>query len=213
MIETEPIELTCTDAGNGPAVVLLHGYPFDRSMWREQIDFLSTHGFRVVAPDLRGFGTVAQTSVCDSPAQNHRLKSVPLNEGCRTISAMDDMARDVAALMDQLEIERALICGLSMGGYVAFEFVHLFPSRVRALVLAGTRAPADNEQEKQVRAQQAEQMLATGMNDIAEATLPKLLAVTAMYWALDRRYSVLLRCLYFMSFSVAKPICRRIGVG
>ena len=79
MIETELVELAYTDAGSGPAVVLLHGYPFDRSMWREQIDFLSTHGFRVVAPDLRGFGAmVAQTSVCDSASARHRLKSVPL---------------------------------------------------------------------------------------------------------------------------------------
>ena len=177
MTETDLAELTYTDAGSGPAVVLLHGYPFDRSMWREQIGFLSTHGFRVVAPDLRGFGvTVTQTSVCNSSAPSHRLKFVPLSEARRTITTMSDMARDVAALMDELKIAQAVICGLSMGGYVAFDFVHLFPSRVGALILAGTRAPADNEQEKQARAQQVEQMLANGMDEIAEATLPKLLA-------------------------------------
>jgi pimeloyl-ACP methyl ester carboxylesterase len=177
MIETDLVELTYANAGSGPAVVLLHGYPFDRSMWREQIDFLSTHGFRVVAPNLRGFGEmVVQTSVCNSSAPNHRLKSMPLNETDQTINTMAGMAGDVAALMDELKIDQAVICGLSMGGYVAFEFVHLFPSRVRALVLAGTRAPADNEQETQVRANQTEHMLAKGMNDIAEANLPKLLA-------------------------------------
>jgi len=63
-----------------------------------------------------------------------------------------------------------------MGGYVAFEFAHLFPTRVRALVLAGTRAPADNEQERQARFQQVEQMLANGMSGIAEASPPKHLA-------------------------------------
>ncbi|MDX6500690.1 MAG: hypothetical protein QOG23_3950 [Blastocatellia bacterium] len=161
------------DPGSGPAVVLLHGYPFDNSMWSEQIDFLSAHGYRVIAPDLPGFGkTVAQTSVCEPSGPNHRLKSVPLNK----ITSMADMARDVAALMDKLAIVDATICGLSMGGYVAFEFVHLFPTRVRALVLADTRAPADNEQEKLARAQQAEQMLAKGMIEIAEGSLPKLLA-------------------------------------
>jgi len=168
------------DAGSGPAVVLLHGYPFDRSMWRAQIDFLSALGYRVIAPDLRGFGeTAAQTSVCESAGPGHRLKSVPLNnedEADRTITTMADMAHDIAALMDELEIADATICGLSMGGYVAFEFVHIFPARTRALVLAGTRAPADDEQEKQARAQQAEQMLARGMADIAAATLTKLLA-------------------------------------
>jgi pimeloyl-ACP methyl ester carboxylesterase len=134
---------------NRDAVVLLHGYPFDRSMWREQIEFLSANGYRVVAPDLRGFGEIV---------------------------AMADMARDVASLMDELQIERATVGGLSMGGYVAFEFVQLFPARVSSLILAGTRAPADNEQEKQARAQQVEQMLAQGMNGIAEASVPKLLA-------------------------------------
>jgi 3-oxoadipate enol-lactonase len=155
MITVRGIEMAYDDAGSGPAIVLLHGYPFDRSMWREQIDFLSAHGYRVVAPDLRGMGQTKSAS---------------------DITTMEDMARDVAALMYVLKIDRAVICGLSMGGYVAFDFVHLFPTRVKALVLAGTRSPADNEQERQARFQQVQRMLAEGMNGIAEATLPKLLA-------------------------------------
>jgi pimeloyl-ACP methyl ester carboxylesterase len=146
------------DVGSGTPAVFLHGYPFDRSMWREQIDILGAHGYRVIAPDLRGLG------------------AVPLNEAGRTITTMEDMARDVVVLMDRLEIDQAVICGLSMGGYVAFDFVHLFPTRVRALVLAGTRAPADTAQEKQAREQQVQRILAEGMNGIAEATLSKLLA-------------------------------------
>ncbi len=89
---------------------------------------------------------------------------------------MDDMARDVAALLDHLGVEQAVICGLSMGGYVAFEFMQLFPARVLGLVLAGTRAPADNEQEKAGREQQVQTMLRAGMVPISIATLPKLLA-------------------------------------
>jgi 3-oxoadipate enol-lactonase len=147
--------LAHTDIGRGPAVILLPGYPFDRSMWREQIDFLSARGLRVIAPDLRGMGQSKTTG---------------------EISTMDDMAGDVAALMDELKIDQAFICGLSMGGYVAFDFVRLFPSHVRALVLAGTRAPADNEQESQAREQQAMRMLAEGMNFVVDATLSKLLA-------------------------------------
>lgn len=153
----------------GPAVILLHGYPFDRSMWREQIDFLEANGCRAIAPDLRGLGEVAQTSVCESSEADHRLKSVPL-------TTMADMACDVAALMDELKIDQAVICGLSMGGYVAFEFAQLFPQRLNGLVLAGTRAPADNEPERQARAQQVKQMLAEGMGGIAAASLPRLLA-------------------------------------
>ena len=149
------IEMAYDDIGSGPALILAHGYPFDRSMWREQIDVLSAQGNRVVAPDLRGMGETKATG---------------------EISTMADMARDVAALMDRVEIDRAVICGLSMGGYVAFEFAKLFPTRLNGLVLAGTRAPADNEQERQARLQQVEQMLANGMSGIAEASPPKLLA-------------------------------------
>ena len=153
-------QLAHPDLGSGPAVILLHGYPFDRSMWREQIDFLRAHGYRVIAPDLPGFGETVEAD--------------------RTITSMADMARDVATLMDKLEIVDAAICGLSMGGYVVFEFAHLFPTRARALVLAGTRAPADNEPEKQTRAAQAEQMLAKGMGDLVDATLPRLLAARTL---------------------------------
>lgn len=162
------------NSGRETPVVLLHGYPFDRSMWREQIEFLSAHGYRAVAPDLRGFGETSDKLqfVAEAAGRKTTRQAVAY----RTITTMADMARDAAALMDELKIEQATICGLSMGGYVAFEFVHLFPARVSGLVLAGTRAPADNEQERQARAQQAEQMLAQGMNGIAEATVPKLLA-------------------------------------
>ena len=164
------IDMAYADSGEGTAVLFLHGYPFDKSMWSAQIEAVAENGFRAVAPDLRGFGeTVAPTSVGDSWAPSQRLESVPL-------STMDDMARDAAAILDHLNIDQAIVCGLSMGGYVAFEFAHLFPTRVRGLVLAGTRAPADNEQEKAGREQQAQTMLRAGMVPISIATVPKLLA-------------------------------------
>src|SRR5689334_10818598 len=145
--------LVYTDSGLGRPVVLIHGYPFNRSLWAEQEIVLST-SCRVIAPDLRGFG--------DSDA-------VP---GTAT---MDVMAQDVALLLNHLGIARATICGLSMGGYVALAFYKQLPSRVRALVLADTRAQADTEEAKQTRAQQAEKALTEGMAGIADAMLPKLL--------------------------------------
>jgi len=163
-------EIAFTESGKGIPVVLLHGYPFDKSMWSGQVEALAAAGFRAIAPDLRGLGeTVAPTLVGESAGENHRLKSVPL-------ATMGDMARDTAALLDHLGVEQAVICGLSMGGYVAFEFVQLFPARVVGLVLAGTRAPADNEQEKAGREQQVQTILRAGMVPISIATLPKLLA-------------------------------------
>ena len=88
---------------------------------------------------------------------------------------MSRMADDVASLMDALEIERAVIGGLSMGGYVALAFARMFPARVSAMVLADTRAQADTEEGKQTRSQQAEKALSEGMAGIADAMLPKLL--------------------------------------
>ncbi|MGQ0761951.1 MAG: alpha/beta fold hydrolase [Acidobacteriota bacterium] len=148
-------EIAFTEAGKGIPVVLLHGYPFDKSMWSGQIEALAAAGFRAIAPDLPGLGETKSSS---------------------EVATMDDMARETAALLDHLGVEQAVICGLSMGGYVAFEFVQLFPARVVGLVLAGTRAPADNEQEKAGREQQVQTMLRAGMVPISIATLPKLLA-------------------------------------
>ena len=149
------VDMAYLDGGEGPVVLLLHGFPFDKSMWAEQADALTAAGFRIIAPDLRGLG---ETKATDE------------------ISTMADMARDAAGLLEQLQIDQVAVCGLSMGGYVAFEFAHLSPARARALILAGTRAPADNEQEKAGREQQVQTMLRAGMVPISIATLPKLLA-------------------------------------
>src|SRR5688500_767684 len=151
----DDIQLAYDDVGMGNAVVLIHGYPFNRSLWNEQVEALSSR-YRVVSPDLRGFGETAPDS----------------SEGPAT---MNRMAQDVAQLMDHLGIEQAVIGGLSMGGYVALAFVKQFPARVKALVLADTRAQADTEEAKQTRYQQAEKALAEGMASIADAMLPKLL--------------------------------------
>lgn len=149
----DDIQLAYTDTGLGLPVVLLHGYPFNRSLWNEQVSALS-NSYRVITPDLRGLG---ESDASPGPV------------------TMNRMAQDVAALLDQLEISRAVIGGLSMGGYVALAFYKQFPSRVRALVLADTRAQTDTEEGKQTRLQQAEKALAEGMAGIADAMLPKLL--------------------------------------
>ena len=152
-IRVDDIQLAYTDTGLGQPVVLLHGYPFNRTLWSEQVSALS-NSYRVITPDLRGLGESDATP------------------GAAT---MNRMAQDVAALLDHLEISRAVIGGLSMGGYVALAFYKQFPSRVRALVLADTRAQADTEEGKQTRLQHAEKALAEGMAGIADSMLPKLL--------------------------------------
>ena len=160
IIGVDDIQLAYTDTGLGLPVVLLHGYPFNRTLWNEQVSALS-NGYRVITPDLRGLG--------ESDAS-------PSEDGAGPRAAtMNRMAQDVAALLDHLEISRAVIGGLSMGGYVALAFYKQFPSRVRALILADTRAQADTEEGKQTRRQQAEKALAEGMAGIADSMLPKLL--------------------------------------
>ena len=153
-IKTNGMETVFDDEGSGPPVVLLHGFPFNRTMWRDQVEALRG-GHRMIAPDLRGLGETVATGA---------------------IATMEQMAHDVAALLDALQLQRAVVCGLSMGGYVALEFFHFYPDHVTALVLAGTRAPADNAEEKQNRERQATRLLAEGMKGIADETLPKLLA-------------------------------------
>jgi pimeloyl-ACP methyl ester carboxylesterase len=148
------IEMAYDDTGgSGAALVLLHGFPFDRSMWRGQTSALGGE-FRVVAPDLRGLG------------------ETPLGNDV-TIEAMAD---DVAALLDELKLGRVVLGGLSMGGYVAFEFFRKFPGRARALVLADTRPQADTEEGRRAREENAQRALKEGMVPIVEAMLPKLLS-------------------------------------
>jgi 3-oxoadipate enol-lactonase len=149
------IEIAYDDVGSGTPVVLLHGYPFNRTMWRDQIEALSPR-HRVLTVDLRGQG---ESSVGDGPA------------------TMEEMAKDVSALMEKLDIARAAICGLSMGGYVTLALYRMFPLRARALVLADTRASVDTEEGRANREVQAQKALGEGMEGIADAMLPKLVSL------------------------------------
>lgn len=148
------IEIAYDDVGVGAPVVLLHGFPFNRSLWCDQVEALvGMH--RVITPDLRGHG---ETTVTDAPA------------------TMEMMAEDVAALLDEMGIERVVLGGLSMGGYVTLAFYRHFPERVRALVLANTRPQADTDEARRTREETARKSLQEGMSMIEAAMLPKLLA-------------------------------------
>lgn len=173
------VEMAYDDAGGGTPLVLLHGFPFNRSMWREQARAFG-ETCRVVAPDLRGQGETT------------------LGEGA-SAATMEEMAADVAALLDALGVGRAVVCGLSMGGYVALAFCRAFPARVGALVLADTRAQADTDEARRTREETARRALEEGMAPIAEAMLPKLLSAET----LERRPEVVGRVREMML--AAKP--------
>ena len=148
------VQLAYDDTGSGSAIVLVHGYPFNRTMWDDQLPtLLQKH--RVIRVDLRGHGE---------------------SEAAEESATMTLMARDIAAVLDSLGVDRVTIAGLSMGGYVTLAFYQLFASRVEKLILADTRAQADTDENKKTRAEQAQKILAEGMAGIVDTMLPKLLA-------------------------------------
>src|SRR5262249_39458696 len=142
------------DVGEGSPLALVHGHPFNRSMWRNQIGPLSSR-HRVIAPDLRGYGESKIVS-----------DKTPL----------EDFARDIAALLDDLNADDVILCGLSMGGQILLEFYWLFPQRVRALILADTFAQLDSAERRQERYDTADRLLKEGMDKYAAEVLPKMIA-------------------------------------
>ena len=145
-----PIEYL--EAGAGWPVVLLHAFPLHAEMWRPQLDRVPD-GWRFIAPDMRSFGTGRS------------------NPGSPTIG---DYAAGTAALLDALEIERAIIGGLSMGGYVTFELFRQAPERFTGVVLADTRAQADTPEGRQARRNMSELVRTKGAAAVASQMLPKL---------------------------------------
>jgi 3-oxoadipate enol-lactonase len=156
---TTTTTISYVDRGAGLPVVLLHGFPLDHTMWAAQIDALAGVA-RVIAPDLRGFG--------ETP-----LGTIDTSHGV----SMEQHADDVAELLDRLAIrEPVVLCGFSMGGYVAWQFVRKYPKRLRALVPWDTRAIADTEEARAGRIKVAENVADWGSARIAEMMGPKLFA-------------------------------------
>jgi pimeloyl-ACP methyl ester carboxylesterase len=143
------------DKGSGPPLVLIHGHPFDRSMWTPQIEAFTAHGWRVIAPDLRGYG---QSTVVPG------------------VTMLGDFARDIAALLDHLGVDGFVLTGLSMGGQIAMECYRLFGERVHGLVLADTFAAAETDEGKARRNALADRLLREGMAPYADEELPKMMA-------------------------------------
>jgi 3-oxoadipate enol-lactonase len=144
------------EAGTGWPVVLLHAFPLAAEQWRPQLERVPD-GFRMIAPDLKGFGPAAST-----PAES-----------------LADMAQEVFAWMDALEIETATIGGLSMGGYIALTMFGIAPDRFSAIVLANTRAAADNAEGRAGRDKLSQLVKTSGPSAVADQMLPKLLGTTS----------------------------------
>jgi len=150
----EPMELAFEERGSGPVLVFIHGFPFDRTLWIEQLKGLAKVR-TCIAVDLRGHGLSNDPSPGDY--------------------TMDVFADDVAATLDSIGTEHADVCGLSMGGYVAFALWRRHRERVRSLILIDTKAEADGDEAKAAREKTAEMVAAEGMGALHEQLAEKLL--------------------------------------
>lgn len=145
--------------GTGPSLLLLHAFPFDHTMWEPQIEELSTFA-HVIAIDFPGFG--------QSPLAPHPL-------------SIDSSADTVIDFLDAISIrEPVIVGGLSMGGYVAMSLARRHPQRLSGLILADTRAEADNAEAKSKRAEMIALAEAKGITAVMDAMLPRLLSPTTL---------------------------------
>lgn len=143
------------EKGSGPPLLLLHGFPLTRRLWRKQLELLQDTA-RVIAPDLRGFG---ETEATPGPY------------------SMDLLASDCFTLLDQLGVDGPVVVGgLSLGGYLALAFFRRYPERVAGLILAATRAGADGPEARANRDRNIALAQEKGAQAVAEGMLPRLLA-------------------------------------
>src|SRR5687767_11535589 len=149
-IKINNMELAYTRRGKGTPLVLLHGYPLDHHVWDDIVPILEDT-FDVILPDLRGFGGSRKV---DTPT-------------------MDDYASDIAGLLDQLGIQKAVIVGHSMGGYVALAFAKLYPDRVSGLALISSQVIADPPDRKEGRYKSAADVAEKGIGGVVEAMTSK----------------------------------------
>jgi pimeloyl-ACP methyl ester carboxylesterase len=138
-----------------PTLLCIHGFPLDHTLWDPQVAGLRDVA-DVLAPDLRGFGS------------DRRI----LPE----VMTMEAFATDLKALLDERGVDRAVLCGLSMGGYIAMAFLELWPERVAGLILCNTRANADTPEGRAARKATARNAFEKGVDVIARAMAPTLLS-------------------------------------
>jgi len=145
--------LACDQLGeSGPPLVLIHGFGLNRSIWSEMASAYLPAA-RVILPDVRGHGE------SDAPAG---------------VYSMDLLAADLAGLLDQLDVEKTVVCGHSMGGYISLAFAARYPNRLAGLGLIASRADADSPEKRAGRYRLAEDVLERGAGVLADSLAPRL---------------------------------------
>ncbi len=154
-VPADDVELAVDVRGEGLPVLFVHGFPFDRTVWRHQLATLSR--VRRIAPDFRGVGDSGAPSGADG-------------------YSLTRYADDLVAVLDAVGVRQAVLCGLSMGGYVIFELLRRHPERVKALILADTKPEPDSAEAKRGREELTQVAQRDGQDAVIERLLPRLLA-------------------------------------
>jgi 3-oxoadipate enol-lactonase len=152
-ITVDNVRVCYNDSGDSPIpIMFIHGFPFNKDSWQPQVDFLRER-HRVITYDVRGFG---KSELGDDEA------------------SIIQYADDLIGLMDALEIPKAIVCGLSMGGYILMNAVHRYPDRFEGIILADTQCNADSPEAKEKRYQSIDKINTDGTNEYADASVKNL---------------------------------------
>lgn len=164
------------DQATRGCIVFVHGFPFDGSMWAPQLHSLP-EGWRGLAPDLPGFGkSPLDGQQRPSKASAGRLQGSGIARDDEPVLSMARLAGEIAELIDRECDGFAVVCGLSMGGYVSFELLRRHAGKIRGLILVDTRAEADSDEARENRLLMAQTARDSGTGPIATAMIPDLLA-------------------------------------
>ena len=169
--------LNVLDQGRGKPLLLVHGFPLDHTMWRGQVSDLAKD-FRVIATDLRGFGQSSPITAEDA------------------VVTMTQFADDLAAILSAMNIsEPVTFCGLSMGGYIAWQFAARHADKLGRLIVCDTKAAGDTKEAAENRHKLAAKVIAEGSQAAVEAMLPKLFSkgafVSEKPWVEETRQVIL----------------------
>ncbi|MHA4811695.1 alpha/beta fold hydrolase [Flavitalea flava] len=152
------IQMAYDDEGAGPVLVFIHGHPFNRTMWKEQVAHFKKE-YRLIIPDLRGYG---ETSVSSTRVM------------------LDEMVLDILYLLDELAIEKAVFCGLSMGGQIVLDAYRLFPGKVRAMIIVCSDARGETPESYHKRLILAETISRDGMKKYTDENIQHYLSGESM---------------------------------
>jgi len=160
--DLENTSLAYQEQGSGVPILLVHGYPFNSQIWNRASALFSSRGWRVIAPDLRGF------------------RQSPLFDA-RKVTTMECFADDLHLLLREIGItEKVFVAGLSMGGYVTMQFARKYADQLAGIVLCGTKTTADSPQIAENRRKQATALLdgSLSLAGIADTMIPKLFSTS-----------------------------------